>query len=30
MVNSNFKKYSTVLYVALAIFIARVLRQIGF
>lgn len=30
MVNSNLKKYSTVLYVALAIFTARVLRQIGF
>ncbi len=30
MVNSNFKKYSTILYVIFAIFTARVLRQIGF
>ena len=30
MTESNSKKYSTILYVAIAIFIARVLRQIGF
>lgn len=30
MAKSNSKKYSTILYVALAIFTARVLRQIGF
>lgn len=30
MINSNLKKYSTILYVAIAILIARVLRQIGF